>query len=127
MFVSITPCEVCQVAPEEYAAAAPDPVYEFSQPVAGHMNADHAKATAAIVKLVTGMGVDSAKILTIDRLGMNVQCSREGQTFKCRVPFTRWGSCLHCHLYVAQILVLCSGVSRGELPCSCQSFWDCLG
>ena len=99
-YLSITPCEACQVTPEEYAAAAPDPVYEFSQPVAGHMNADHAEATAAIVKSVTGMGVDSAKILTVDRLGMNVQCSREGQTFKCRVPFTRLGSYLHFPLYV---------------------------
>jgi hypothetical protein len=77
------------VTPEEYAAAAPDPVYQFSQPVAGHMNDDHAEATAAIVKSVTGMGVDSAKILSVDRLGMNVECSRGGQAFKCRVPFTR--------------------------------------
>ena len=78
-----------QIPAEDYFTAKPDPVFQFSGPVAGHMNADHADSTAAIVKNVVGLTVDSAKILTLDRLGMNVSCTRGQQTFKCRVPFTR--------------------------------------
>eukprot|EP00887_Chlorella_sp_A99_P000171 scaffold13.g171.t1 len=61
-----------KVAGDEYAAAQPDPIAPFSAPVAGHMNA-----------------VDSATILSIDRLGMNVSCTRQGQDFKARLPFPR--------------------------------------
>ena len=43
------------VAGAEYAAAAPDPISPFSAPVAGHMNADHADATAAMVKHYVGI------------------------------------------------------------------------
>lgn len=53
------------------------------------MNADHADATAAIVKSVVGITISKADILTIDRLGMTVRCERDGQSFKARVPFTR--------------------------------------
>lgn len=44
-----------QVTAEEYAAAAVDPIYKFSAPVAGHMNADHADATRAMVKHYVGI------------------------------------------------------------------------
>lgn len=55
------------------------------------MNDDHADATKAIVKHYTGLTVESANMLTVDRLGMNVQCTRDGQTFKARVPWVRCG------------------------------------
>lgn len=44
-----------QITAEEYAEAAPDPIYQFSAPVAGHMNADHADATRAMVKHYVGI------------------------------------------------------------------------
>lgn len=77
------------VSGEEYSAASPDPIFPFSGPVCGHMNDDHSDSTTAIVKHYTGLTVGSASMLTIDRLGMNVQCSRDGQTFKARVPWVR--------------------------------------
>eukprot|EP00443_Scrippsiella_acuminata_P101701 CAMPEP_0115691582 /NCGR_PEP_ID=MMETSP0272-20121206/62731_1 /TAXON_ID=71861 /ORGANISM="Scrippsiella trochoidea, Strain CCMP3099" /LENGTH=360 /DNA_ID=CAMNT_0003131567 /DNA_START=50 /DNA_END=1128 /DNA_ORIENTATION=+ len=87
------------ITAEEYAAAKPDPVAPFSGPIAGHMNDDHGDATLAIVKGTTGLkkGIVGAKLLTIDRLGMNVLVEREDkpegaeepnkQSFKVRVPF----------------------------------------
>lgn len=72
---------------EEYLAAKPDPVYAFSAPVCGHMNADHDADTKAIVKHYVGMAVDTVKLLDIDRLGMNATATRKGQTFKLRIPF----------------------------------------
>ena len=44
-----------QVTSEEYAAAQPDPIAPFSAPVAGHMNDDHADATAAMIKHYVGL------------------------------------------------------------------------
>jgi len=87
------------ITAEEYAAAKPDPVAQFSGPVAGHMNDDHEDAMIAIVKGSTGLkkGIVGAKMLTIDRLGMNALVEREDtpegadkpnkQSFKVRVPF----------------------------------------
>lgn len=74
---------------EEYSTAVPDPVAQFSAPVAGHMNEDHADAVAAIVKHVAGISVDEAKMLNLDRLGFNAQCRRGPDTFKARIPFPR--------------------------------------
>ena len=53
---SLPPC-LCaaQITAEEYAAAAPDPIHQFSGPVAGHMNEDHADATAAMIKHYVGI------------------------------------------------------------------------
>lgn len=77
------------VSGEDYFAAQPDPVAPFSGPVCAHMNEDHSDSTRAMVKHYTGLTVQGAKMLVIDRLGMNVQCTRDGQTFKARVPWTR--------------------------------------
>lgn len=77
------------ISAADYAAAAPDPIAPFSAPVAGHMNADHAESTAAMVRHYVGISVDSAAILSLDSLGMNVACTRGGQSFKARLPFPR--------------------------------------
>eukprot|EP00884_Botryococcus_braunii_P004094 jgi/Botrbrau1/13686/Bobra.0378s0015.1 len=78
-----------QVTEEEYRTAVPDPVAQFSGPVAGHMNDDHSDAIVAIVKQVVGITVDKAKMLNLDRLGFNVECQRGESTFKARIPFPR--------------------------------------
>jgi putative heme iron utilization protein len=78
-----------KVAGGDYAAAAPDPVAPFSAPVCGHMNADHSDSTLAMIKHYVGITVDSAELLSIDQLGANVACRRQGQSFKLRLPFPR--------------------------------------
>lgn len=77
-----------KISKDEYLNATPDPVAKFSVTVAGHMNADHAEATVAMISHYIGIHVDAATILSIDCLGMNVRCERAGETFKCRLPFT---------------------------------------
>ncbi|KAL4422913.1 hypothetical protein ABPG75_009110 [Micractinium tetrahymenae] len=78
-----------KVTAEEYADAESDPIAPFSAPVAGHMNEDHADATAAMIKHYVGITVDKATILNLDRLGMNVACERGKDAFKARLPFPR--------------------------------------
>jgi putative heme iron utilization protein len=78
-----------KVSGEEYSAATVDPVAAFSGPVCGHMNADHAESTQAMIKHYIGITVDKATMLSLDRLGVNVACERQGESFKCRLPFPR--------------------------------------
>ena len=73
----------------DYTSAEPDPVAQFSAPVCGHMNEDHADATVAMVKHYIGITVDSARMLSLDQLGVDVSCERQGQQFKARLPFPR--------------------------------------
>lgn len=82
-----------QISGEEYFAAQPDKISLIAKPVADHMNADHSEATMAIVKDVAGITVSKAEILTLDRLGMMVMCTRDGETFKARIPYSRYASC----------------------------------
>ena len=55
-----------------------------------HMNADHSESTVAMISHYIGVkDVDEAKMAALDRLGMTVQVSRRGQSFKLRLPFPR--------------------------------------
>lgn len=79
-----------KMTPDEYLAASPDPIAMFSAPVCGHMNADHGADNLAITAYVTGLtGASSVWLLDLDRLGMNAEATRNGQTFKLRLPFPR--------------------------------------
>lgn len=53
------------------------------------MNDDHEADTIAMIKHYVGISVDKAKLLDLDRLGMNVDVTRQGQCFKLRLPFTK--------------------------------------
>ena len=75
------------VTGQEYLEAHPDPVAAFSAPVCSHMNDDHADATVAMVKYYAGITVKKATMLSLDSLGINVACERDGESFKCRLPF----------------------------------------
>lgn len=44
-----------QVSGAEYTAAQPDAIAPFSAPVSAHMNADHADATAAMIRHYVGI------------------------------------------------------------------------
>ena len=100
---------------EEYFAAKPDPVSPFSGPVAAHMNADHESATRAIVKAVAGITVSRAEILTLDRLGMMVNCERNGEAFKARIPFSRCG--LHLNSLSPTSTTMAGRVLSAECLC----------
>ncbi|KAG2431657.1 hypothetical protein HYH02_013234 [Chlamydomonas schloesseri] len=72
---------------DEYLSAKPDPVYPFSRPVCGHMNADHQEDGKAMIKHYCGLDVDAFTMLDLDRLGINCSVKRNGETFKLRLPF----------------------------------------
>ena len=78
------------ITPEEYVGASVDEIQAFAAPVMGHMNADHAESTVAMVQHFIGLDqVESADLVAMDRLGFMVQINRQGQTFKLRLPFPR--------------------------------------
>lgn len=78
------------ITADEYVEAAVDPIQAFAEPVMGHMNADHASSTVAMVQHFIGLNqVDTAELVQMDRLGFMVQIGRLGQTFKLRLPFPR--------------------------------------
>ena len=81
-----------QLSADEFASAHPDPVAPLSGPIAAHVNDDHGDAMLAIVQHFVPLdtAVSHARLLGLDRLGMEVLCdSAEGQ-FNCRIPFIRW-------------------------------------
>jgi len=75
------------IKPEAFMAAPVDKIAGFSAPICGHMNDDHAEQIPLYVSFYTGMKVETAKMLSVDHLGMNVEASRDGQTFKVRLPY----------------------------------------
>ncbi|KAK9830960.1 hypothetical protein WJX81_003065 [Elliptochloris bilobata] len=78
-----------QFSGEEYLAARADPVAAFAAPIAGHMNADHAEATAAMLRHYAGLSVDEVRITGVDRLGLDLACKKDDQTLRARLPFVR--------------------------------------
>ncbi|GAB2227447.1 hypothetical protein Droror1_Dr00009269 [Drosera rotundifolia] len=74
---------------EEYSAAVVDEIYQFSKPIANHMNKDHEEDTKLIVKHSTSIPVDSAEMLEVDSLGFYVKVGYQGSTHKLRIPFPR--------------------------------------
>merc|ERR1719313_176721 len=76
------------VSPEEYAAAAPDPIAAFAEPVCGHMNDDHSESTRTLVKHYVGVEVDeNPRLVGLDRFGLWAKCKRKGQSVKVRLAF----------------------------------------
>lgn len=73
---------------EEYLGAKVDPVAAFSVPVCSHMNGDHLNDMKAMIRHYVGMNVDDAKMLDLDRLGMNFEVKHKGASFKLRLPFS---------------------------------------
>jgi hypothetical protein len=80
-----------QVTAADYLAAQPDPVAGFAPHVAGHMNgeASHMQDMCDMVQHYVGMKVSGAKMLGLDRLGTDLQVTRDGSSFKLRLPFVR--------------------------------------
>ncbi|KAK3127480.1 hypothetical protein QOZ80_7AG0573980 [Eleusine coracana subsp. coracana] len=73
----------------EYKDAKVDPISQFSAPIIGHMNKDHADDTKLIVQHSINVKVDFAYMLDVDSLGFNVKAGYDGSVLKLRVPFPR--------------------------------------
>eukprot|EP00245_Coleochaete_scutata_P003530 TRINITY_DN15180_c0_g4_i1.p1 TRINITY_DN15180_c0_g4~~TRINITY_DN15180_c0_g4_i1.p1 ORF type:complete len:352 (-),score=61.42 TRINITY_DN15180_c0_g4_i1:284-1339(-) len=74
---------------ETYKAAQPDFIAPFAAPIAKHMNMDHADATLAMAEHAIGAKFDSAKIVGLDRLGMQVEVHLGGSRIRLRIPFPK--------------------------------------
>jgi len=78
------------ISPQEYFDSEVDPIQAFAKPVMGHMNEDHSSSTIAMVQHYIGLPqVEKAELVQLDRLGFMVQITRQGNTFKLRLPFPR--------------------------------------
>jgi len=77
------------ISAADFKHATPDPVAPFSAPVAGHMNADHAESNAAMVQHYAGLPAESARIIDLDRLGMNMEATYQGDTIPVRLAYPR--------------------------------------
>lgn len=78
-----------QVTPEDIMSTPADPLAPYASHVVQHMNEDHADSLTAMVKHFTGLTVDQAHLVTLDRLGMDCICIKDKGRMKCRLPFTR--------------------------------------
>lgn len=79
-----------KVSAAEYTAAEADPVAKFSKPICQHMNDDHSDATCAMITHYAGLQVESAEMLSVDRLGITTQCRPKcapDQQVKVRLSF----------------------------------------
>eukprot|EP00612_Vaucheria_litorea_P005961 CAMPEP_0171464310 /NCGR_PEP_ID=MMETSP0945-20130129/7663_1 /TAXON_ID=109269 /ORGANISM="Vaucheria litorea, Strain CCMP2940" /LENGTH=279 /DNA_ID=CAMNT_0011991339 /DNA_START=121 /DNA_END=958 /DNA_ORIENTATION=+ len=78
-----------EIQPEEYLQTKPDPIAEFAQPIMDHMNSDHESSTVRLIEhfITGGAKVESAKIVGVDRLGLDVLTVVQGETGKLRLPF----------------------------------------
>eukprot|EP00520_Triparma_pacifica_P004422 CAMPEP_0118661918 /NCGR_PEP_ID=MMETSP0785-20121206/16543_1 /TAXON_ID=91992 /ORGANISM="Bolidomonas pacifica, Strain CCMP 1866" /LENGTH=285 /DNA_ID=CAMNT_0006555405 /DNA_START=157 /DNA_END=1010 /DNA_ORIENTATION=- len=78
---------------DDYTNAEPDPIVAIGGAVGRHMNEDHEEATVGMIKHYIGFDVESAKIVSMDSLGMDIVVSRtpkgadQPQSFKIRLPF----------------------------------------
>ncbi|GMH43475.1 hypothetical protein BSKO_11397 [Bryopsis sp. KO-2023] len=78
------------VAVSDYLNASVDPVSKYSQPICKHMNEDHPDSVLAMVNHFSGIKVESAKMLRIDRLGCEFICSSANNpTIPCRLVYPR--------------------------------------
>eukprot|EP00466_Bigelowiella_natans_P005641 jgi/Bigna1/89270/estExt_fgenesh1_pg.C_460080 len=81
------------IQPGEYLEASADPVMEFAEKIAGHMNDDHQDATKLIMQHQMGLECETAEIKNVDRLGMTVFVTVKqpdetvSSPFKLRVGF----------------------------------------
>ena len=67
---------------QAYAAASPDPVSAFSGPVCAHRTMTTPTRRRPSSR-ASGVSVGAAKVLGIDRLGMDVECSSVASTSTC--------------------------------------------
>lgn len=75
---------------DAYLGAEVDAIQAFAAPVMGHMNSDHSDSTIAMVQHYVGLPeVTKADLVSLDKMGFQVQVERKGHAFKLRLPFPR--------------------------------------
>ncbi|HLH18598.1 MAG TPA: DUF2470 domain-containing protein [Bryobacteraceae bacterium] len=77
------------VTPEEYTAAAPDPLAKVAPGILQHMNADHADALRRIAAHYLGEAPDEVSMTAIDRLGFHVRMRTGERIHGRRIGFPR--------------------------------------
>jgi hypothetical protein len=75
------------VSAEQFWDSAADPVAQFSGPICSHMNAVHSDSTVSMIQHYVGVCVDSAKLLSLDRLGFNTECVVGDRKLNIRLAF----------------------------------------
>lgn len=80
---------VAELSGDEYLDTPADPIAQFEDAIAGHMNKDHDDAIVAMVNAALQVKVSSARILHVDQYGMVVETSLRGQVSRVRVAFPR--------------------------------------
>jgi heme oxygenase (biliverdin-IX-beta and delta-forming) len=77
------------IPPEEYAAAAPDPLAAVAPGIIRHMNSDHADALRKLVAHATDEVPDEASMTAVDRLGFHVRIKTGERIHGRRIAFPR--------------------------------------
>ena len=77
------------LAPEDYAAAAADPLASVAPSIVEHMNADHTEALRRIAARETGQFPDEVSLHSVDRLGFHLRLKTNGRVHERRIPFPR--------------------------------------
>lgn len=86
---------------DDYISASVDPVYQFSPPICKHMNEDHAETLPLIIKHYTGLDVDSAMMIRLDRLGFEAHMkSSNFSSYPCRIQFPRYAHLSILHYFI---------------------------
>jgi putative heme iron utilization protein len=77
------------VRPEDYAAAAPDPLALVAPGIIQHMNADHGDALRRIAAHYVGESQDEASMTAVDRLGFHLRLKTGDRVHGRRIAFPR--------------------------------------
>lgn len=77
------------IEPEEYGAAAPDPLSAIAPGIIEHMNSDHADALRRIAARYAEEAPEEASMTEVDRLGFHVRLKTGDRIHGLRIAFPR--------------------------------------
>lgn len=79
---------VGDVTEQQFNEVQADPVSQFSKPICTHMNDDHMDASIKIVQKQTGVTVEKAELVRVDKLGMDIVVTfKTGDKSRGRIQF----------------------------------------
>jgi Protein of unknown function (DUF2470) len=106
---------VAEVGPEEFAAAAPDPLAGIEAPTLAHLDGDHPEVLARLTALLPPGAVgpgDAVRPLGLDRYGLRLRIERPVGHQDVRLTFPRPLTCPG-QLGAAMRALTCGGHARG--------------
>jgi putative heme iron utilization protein len=77
------------IAAEAYAGSQPDPLAETAQEILRHMNQDHPRALLRLACTAGEIGVASAVMTAVDRLGFQLRLGNGARVYSIRIAFPR--------------------------------------